>query len=349
MTYIIVRRIIIKNLSHEEFETLWKEFEKSIKLIALKVMRNIPGDVIQLNDLIHVGVMGLCEAYVKYKLERNNTFKTYAEFRIKGAMLDELRSFDWAGKLTRDQQKTIAQAEQKLEHDLGRIPNNDEVADLIGIDYAKLEKWRVDVHRAQLVSLEEFTNNFFATKKYLTNAVGGVSTDQAYHDVYGIELKRLFTTAIDELPHQQKVIVSLYYYKELTMEEISKMLKVTVSHVSRVHTEAIRNLKQLLADFYQKSINQDFFTIQTETPVLHESNSKVKALNSQSTAPKKRKKWEITDTITQRIIALRTDHPLLGKEKLHIILLQEGYQESPSTIGRILTKIKNHDNNPMLN
>ena len=227
-------------------ERLILAYAPTIKYIAQRLASRLPASI-ALDDLIQAGVIGLIDAIAKYDASRDNTFKTYAEFRIRGAILDAVRSLDWAPRSVRQKERALAQAYATLERTHGRPGRDEEVATLLGIDLAELDAWLTQVRGVSLGSLEA---------PGLGTPDGGsftlldlVATDASQGPEQRVQAQQctaLLAEAIDALPQQEKVVIALYYHEELTMKEIGQVLDVTESRVSQIHTKAIFHLRSTL-------------------------------------------------------------------------------------------------------
>jgi RNA polymerase sigma factor for flagellar operon FliA len=227
-------------------ERLILDYAPTIKYIAQRIASRLPSHI-GLDDLINAGVIGLIDAMAKYDPSRDNTFKTYAEFRIRGAMLDELRNLDWAPRSVRQKERAIERAYETLERTLGRSGRDEEVAELLGIDIEEFYEWLSQVRGVSLLSLE--APGLRTTDGETLNVLDLVPTDAAQGPAQLVQthhLKELIAEAIDDLPYQEKVVISLYYYEELTMKEIGKVLEITESRVSQIHTKSIFHLRSKL-------------------------------------------------------------------------------------------------------
>jgi RNA polymerase sigma factor for flagellar operon FliA len=222
------------------------EYAPTIKYIAQRIAARLPPHI-GLDDLINAGVIGLIDAIEKYDSSRDNTFKTYAEFRIRGAMLDELRSLDWVPRSIRQKETAMERAYGELERALGRPAQDEEVATLLGIELQEFHEWLHQVRGVSLLSLE--APGVRATDGEALNLLDLVSTDDTQGPAQVVQaqrLKALIAEAVSGLPYQEKIVISLYYYEELTMKEIGKILDITESRVSQIHTKSILHLRSKL-------------------------------------------------------------------------------------------------------
>jgi RNA polymerase sigma factor for flagellar operon FliA len=217
-----------------------------VKYIAQRLAFRLPPSV-TVDDLIQAGVIGLIDAIDKYDPRRDTSFKTYAEFRIRGAMLDALRNLDWAPRSVRQKEHTLTRAYEELERHLGRPARDEEVAAYLELDVDELHDWLNQLKGTTLVSLE--SPGLRTPDGEALNLLDMLSSDRGDDPAELIQasnLKALVAQAIDELPQQEKVVIALYYYEELTMKEIGRVLEITESRVSQVHSKAILRLRAKL-------------------------------------------------------------------------------------------------------
>jgi RNA polymerase sigma factor for flagellar operon FliA len=230
----------------DHVEALIQEYAPRIKYIAQRLASRLPASVC-LEDLISSGVIGLLDAIAKYDPERANTFGTYAEFRIRGAMLDDLRGLDWVPRSVRQKEHALTKAYEEIERQQGRPAEDQEVAALLGLDLDKFSDWLTQVRGVSLLSLNAPVES--NTKKATIDLLDTLQMDEAAGPLQLTEthhLTMLIAEAIEALPSQEKTVISLYYYEELTMQEIGKTLEVSESRVSQLHTKAIFHLRAAL-------------------------------------------------------------------------------------------------------
>ncbi|MGE3540115.1 MAG: FliA/WhiG family RNA polymerase sigma factor [Candidatus Tectimicrobiota bacterium] len=241
-----------QRITPRDKERLILEYAPTIKYIAQRIAARLPPHI-GLDDLMNAGVIGLIDAIEKYDSSRDNTFKTYAEFRIRGAMLDELRSLDWVPRSVRQKETALERAYEELERSLGRSANDDEVAARLEIPLEDFHEWLHQIRGVSLLSLE--APGLRSTDGETVNLLDLVATDDTQSPAQVVQARRLkevIAEAIDELPYQEKVVISLYYYEELTMKEIGKVLEITESRVSQIHTKSILHLRSKLKILLQE-------------------------------------------------------------------------------------------------
>jgi RNA polymerase sigma factor for flagellar operon FliA len=235
-----------KNIGPEEKDQLILEYASVIKYIAQRIAIRLPPHI-SVGDLINAGVIGLIDAIEKFDSTRDNTFKTYAEFRVRGAMLDELRGLDWVPRSVRQKEHALDRAYEELERRLGRSASDEEVALHLGIEINDFYTWLGQVRGVSLLSLE--TLGVRPTDGEPINLLDILPSDDTNGPMQSLltnRLKAVIARGIEDLPYQEKIVTSLYYYEELTMKEIGKVLEITESRVSQIHTKAIFHLRTKL-------------------------------------------------------------------------------------------------------
>ena len=233
------RKIAPVSDSHREL--IIKEFAHMVKAMAYRLAYRLPA-YMDAEDLVSVGIMGLMDAMDKYDPGREAKFKTYAEFRIRGAMLDEIRSMDWIPRSIHERISLLQRTHTKLLNRLGRPPSDEEVADEMKLSPAELDDFIVRSRGAVLVSLDDFNLHEPDGPKILDALADTQHPDPLTMILNDRERERV-ATAIQQLPEKERLVLTLYYYEELTMKEIGGMLNVTESRVCQIHTKAILHLK----------------------------------------------------------------------------------------------------------
>ncbi|MBI3657242.1 MAG: FliA/WhiG family RNA polymerase sigma factor [Acidobacteria bacterium] len=213
-----------------------------IKYIAQRIAAKLPPNV-EMDDLISAGILGLLDAVDKFDPLRGVKFKTYADRRIKGAILDSLRNLDWAPRSLRKKGKDLEKAYRELDQTFGRAARDHEVARHLGIDEEELHKLLNQLRGIKLGSFQD-----------LSACAGGPGggpirhlTKDTNQDPFYVcqrrEIHDLLSEAIDKLPDSERLVVSLYYFDELTMREVGEVLGVNESRVSQLHTKAMLRLR----------------------------------------------------------------------------------------------------------
>jgi len=219
------------------------EFAPLIKYIASRIAMRLPPHI-DIHDLINAGVIGLIDAMEKFDASKNIKFKTYAEFRIRGAMLDELRSMDWVPRSIRQKARKIEDAYGRLEALLGRPASDEEVALELDIDMDSFYRLLSETASVSLLSLDDLgEDNQDASKRNLLEYIMQDEKDWPTHKIGLGEIRDMVARAIQSLPEKERMVISLYYYDELTMKEIGHVLKFTESRVSQIHTKSVLRLR----------------------------------------------------------------------------------------------------------
>ncbi len=219
------------------------EFAPLIKYIASRIAIRLPPHI-DLNDLINAGVIGLIDAIEKFDAAKQIKFKTYAEFRIRGAILDELRSMDWVPRSVRQKARKVEDAYSRLEYALGRPASDEEVAKEMDIDMDTFHRLLSETASVSLLSLDDLgEDDSDLSKRNLLEFIIQDDKDWPSHKIRYAEVSTMVAKAIQSLPEKERMVISLYYYDELTMKEIGHVLKFTESRVSQIHTKAILRLR----------------------------------------------------------------------------------------------------------
>jgi RNA polymerase sigma factor for flagellar operon FliA len=222
-----------------------------INAVAQALASRLPACV-DAEDLAGVGVMGLIDAIEKYDPAKCDNFKNYARIRIKGAMLDELRSLDWVPRSVRQVAARIERKRRSLEQDLGRMAEGEEVAEAMGVTVERYHELRDRALGTGMISFEDIgTENHPEQRSFLEclEDTGAVLPDDHTHQS---EVKRALIKAIEGLPERDQYIISLYYLEGLNLKEIGAVLGVTESRISQIHTKALKTLKARIRKVLEK-------------------------------------------------------------------------------------------------
>jgi len=249
----------IPKRASKKVDPAWQEqmvlqYAPLIKYIAGRLALRLPSHISQ-DDLISSGIIGLIDAVQKFDPGKNINFKTYAEFRIKGAMLDELRSLDWTPRSVRKKSHLIENAYVQLQRSLGRPAEAEEVAKFLGLELEEFYQLLDETKTVSLVALEG--------RKVSAGSLGLVETDldeilqddksrDSFLEVHFSELQGIMMRAIEALPDKEKLLISLYYYEELTMKEIGQIMGYTESRISQLHSQAMYRLRHKLREYSQE-------------------------------------------------------------------------------------------------
>lgn len=213
-----------------------------IKYIAQRIAAKLPPNI-EMDDLISAGILGLLDAVEKFDPMRGVKFKTYADRRIKGAILDSLRNLDWVPRSLRKKGKDLEKAYRNLEQNLGRSADDHEIAGYLGISEEELQKLLHQLRGINLGSFQDTSGRNASTGETLVRYTPKDSDQDPYFVCQRHEIRDLLTHAIDKLPENERMVVSLYYFDELTMKEIGEVLGVNESRVSQLHTKAMLRLR----------------------------------------------------------------------------------------------------------
>lgn len=232
-------------LTSQQKDRLILEYSPLIRFVAQKIAIRLPSNI-ELDDLISAGVIGLMDAIEKYDPTRDNKFKTYAEFRIRGAILDELRSQDWVPRSVRDKAKLVDRKLIQLEAELGREASDEELAEALGITIEEYHDLINETRPVSMLSIDEGPTMNDSDKKSILNLLEGCKLSNPFNQLNIKTVKEVVALAIEELPDRQKMVLSLYYYEDLNLKEIGQVLRVTESRVSQLHAQAVTRLRAKL-------------------------------------------------------------------------------------------------------
>jgi RNA polymerase sigma factor for flagellar operon FliA len=216
-----------------------------VKNIVGRLAARLPIDVADKEDLVNVGIMGLMSALEKYDKDRNVQFETYASFRIRGAVLDELRAKDWVPRTTRSKDNKLESAMDALHKNLGKAPTEDEIAEHLGISLEDYFKLLDEARCVPLISTEDLPPDYM--ERYSREDImKEITAGNPLNLLVNMETKDKLKTAIDQLPAKEKLVLSLYYYEELTMKEAGRVMDLTESRVCQLHAQAVLRLRSIV-------------------------------------------------------------------------------------------------------
>ncbi|MCB0420540.1 MAG: FliA/WhiG family RNA polymerase sigma factor [Bdellovibrionales bacterium] len=238
-------------LTAQQKDKLIMEYAPLIKFIAQKIAIRLPAHI-ELDDLISSGVIGLMDAIEKYDPTRDNKFKTYAEFRIRGSILDELRAQDWVPRSIRDKAKMLDKTMVTLESELGRNATDEEVAERLGVDMEEFYDLVNQVRPVSVLSIDDTTTFSNVDKKSILNILEGCKISNPFNQLKLKSIKETVARSIEDLPERQRLVLSLYYYEDMNLKEIGRILRVTESRVSQLHAQAITRLRSKLTLFFEE-------------------------------------------------------------------------------------------------
>ena len=225
-------------------EQLITEYAGMVKIVAGRLNMYL-GYTVEYDDLVGYGVFGLIDAIDKFDNFKGVKFETYASLRIRGAILDQIRKMDWIPRTLRQKQKKMDQAMRKLEMEQGHQISDEDLASELGITMDELAVWQNQMQITNLVSLDEFLEQ----GSEVQNEVGSFSFSQPEEMVEKEELKKMLVEALDKLTENEKKVITLYYFEELTLKEISRILEVSESRISQLHTRALQKMQKQLGSY----------------------------------------------------------------------------------------------------
>ncbi|NLK26788.1 MAG: FliA/WhiG family RNA polymerase sigma factor [Clostridiales bacterium] len=228
------------------------EYAELVKIVAGRLSMYL-GYNVEYDDLVGYGIFGLIDAIDKFDYTKGVKFETYASLRIRGAILDQIRKMDWIPRSIRQKQRKIDQAYQSLEQKNGRIATDEELAEELDIPLDELELWQNQTKVTNLISLEEFLDQGSegSIEHNLT-----MSYERPESVVEKQELKELIATTLETLTEKERTVIVLYYYEELTLKEISKILEVSESRISQLHTKALQKMRTKLGKYIEIFLSQ---------------------------------------------------------------------------------------------
>ena len=257
-----------------ETHALWQEFRRTrdrrlrdrliltyaplVKYVAGRLGSGLPAHVDD-DDLVSYGLLGLIGAIERFDPDRDIKFETYAIARIKGSIIDELRSLDWVPRSVRSRARDIERTIGELEAKLGRAPNDEEISAKLGLTEDELADSLTEISRTSIAALDElWTVSSGGDQIALIDTIEDTQVPNPQSALAETEMKEAIGDAIARLPEREKLVVTLYYYEELTLREIGEVLGVTESRVSQLHTKAILRLKARLSGGQQAATRASF-------------------------------------------------------------------------------------------
>ncbi len=240
---------------------LWLEYKRSgnlkireqlvvkyiplVKYVVGKMITNLPKNV-EYEDLVEYGIIGLLDAVEKFDVNKEITFKTYAVTRVRGSIYDELRSQDWVPRSVRKMVKDVERAYVELEAVLKRVPTEEEVAKHLDLPLKKLEELYAKVDLGNMSSLDDIVYDGNDSTTTVANVVEDKKVVSAQTSLEREELRVALIERLEELNENERLVITLYYYEKLTLKEIGKVLEISESRVSQIHSKAILKLRSKL-------------------------------------------------------------------------------------------------------
>jgi RNA polymerase sigma factor for flagellar operon FliA len=232
--------IDFQELSPGKQETIIREYAPKIKITALRLKHKLPRHV-DLEELISAGTLGLMEALKKFDSKQNIKFETFADNRIRGAMLDELRRMDWLSRGLRKKIKRIEEVMQHFEQHHGAPPSPEEIQEKTGFSAGEVDEGLNALHNQLCLSFDAVEHNYTAIKE--ENRENNPLPSTVFQDIVD-KLSKL----IDELTHREQLVLSLYYVEELTMKEVAEVMDITEGRISQLHSQALAKLRKTFTE-----------------------------------------------------------------------------------------------------
>jgi RNA polymerase sigma factor FliA len=242
------KKLLTGRMDKKARDELIMKYAPLVKNIVLRMAVKFPMDGADKEDLINVGIIGLMSAIEKYDSSRNVQFETYARFRIKGAVLDELRARDWVPRSTRSKDNKLEKAFATLQRVHGRQPVEEEIAQYLGLSLDEYYALLDEVKTVSLVSTEDIAPDYLERSEK-EEFLGAINRGSPLDYVINRNMMEGLKKAIDTLPEKEKLVLSLYYYEELTMKEIGKVIDLTESRVCQLHAQATLRLRGVVKEY----------------------------------------------------------------------------------------------------
>ena len=245
----------------ENYEQVWIDYKKKkdpdlkeklilhyaslVKYVAGRLSIHF-GDHVEFDELVSYGIFGLIDAVDKFKYEKGVKFETYASLRIRGAIIDGIRKLDWVPRTLREKSKSFENAFNELLFELGRDPDETELAEKLNITVDEVRQLIKKTSLLSVVSLDEYLEQN-QEASYSASPQAHTESPEASHEKK--EVKKILTEAIAGLSEKEKMVVTFYYFEELTLKEISKIMGVSESRISQIHTKALMRLQAKLGKY----------------------------------------------------------------------------------------------------
>ena len=234
-----------KKPTQELREHLIIEYAPLVKLVAGRLSMYL-GHNVEYDDLVSYGIFGLIDAIDKFALAKNVKFETYASLRIRGAILDQIRKMDWIPRTVRQRQRKMDEAIKQIEMRTGKNATDEELARELGLTEDELCNWQSQMKVTNVVSLNEFEENGPEPVIDTSNKSHFAQPEDVVEEA---ELKETLVAALDLLTEKERKVIELYYYEEMTLKEISKILEVSESRVSQLHTKGLLKMRKRMGSY----------------------------------------------------------------------------------------------------
>ena len=234
-----------KNPTQEMREQIIIEYAPLVKIVAGRLSMYLGGNV-EYEDLVSYGVFGLIDAIDKFDTNKDVKFETYASLRIRGSILDQIRKMDWIPRTVRQRQRKIDEAIKSLEARTGKTPTDEMLAEELGVSGEELLSWQSQLKVTNVVSLNEFVES---GNEPVMDAKGNFRFAQPEEVIAETELKQMLKDAMQLLTEKEQKVILLYYYEDQTLKEISRVLEVSESRISQLHTKALQKMKKKMGPY----------------------------------------------------------------------------------------------------
>ena len=226
----------------EDKSTLITDHLNLVDIIAGRMVTQVPA-FMNRDDMRSAGMMGLIDAANKFEPEKKIKFKTFAEYRIRGAILDEMRKLDWFSRSLREKQSSINRCMMELERKLGRFPDEQEMANELKLSLGEYQNMLGQVSHLGCVSLNETLDNSDSGNSFQDALIDQKTSASPVNVLEQQELTHIIAEVLGQLSEKEKLVISLYYYEELTQKEIAEIIQVSEGRVSQLHSQALIKLK----------------------------------------------------------------------------------------------------------
>ena len=234
-----------KNPSPEIREQIILEYAPLVKIVAGRLSMYL-GYNVEYDDLVGYGIFGLIDAIDKFNSQKDVKFETYASLRIRGSILDQIRKMDWIPRTVRQKQKKLDEAVKRIEMRTGKNASDEEIAQELEISEDELLVWQSQLKITNVVSLNEFVEQ---GSEPVMDAHNNSHFIQPEEKIQENELKEVLKDTLETLTEKERKVIELYYYEELTLKEISKVLGVSESRISQLHTKALMKMRRKMGSY----------------------------------------------------------------------------------------------------
>lgn len=234
-----------KKQTAELREQIIVEYAPLVKIVAGRLSMYL-GYNVEYDDLVGYGIFGLIDAIDKFDVNKDVKFETYASLRIRGSILDQIRKMDWIPRTVRQKQKKIDEAIKKIEARTGRTALDEEIAKELEVSSEELLNWQSQLKITNMVSLNEYVEQGMEP---MMDARGNSHFIQPEDAVAEEELKKVLEKSLDVFTEKERKVITLYYYEDLTLKEISNVLEVSESRISQLHTKALMKMKRTMGPY----------------------------------------------------------------------------------------------------